>query len=278
MMNGKEGNGLVGKISYAEFTKCGQPRVIGRYCTHFHMAGEVPNSYVRGISVHHSFARVLTVHGTHHLLVEKNVGYHVKGHSIFLEDGIETHNIIQDNLMMSSISSLTMLQSDTSVSSYWITNPLNIVRRNHAAGGEFYGFWYEIKSRPSGPSATKDVCPMGMKLGISEDNVAHTNRRFGLRIFTHAARKYPCQPTFDESLEDPYSSNPAYLSVYRNYTLWKNEECGVLGEFLGYSTFENFKTADSKKGGLQFHETNLTRELILIDNTLVVGFSEGNQP
>jgi len=35
-----------------------------------------------------------------------------------------------------------MLQSDISVASYWITNPFNIVRNNHAAGGEFYGFWY----------------------------------------------------------------------------------------------------------------------------------------
>ena len=32
--------------------------------------------------------------------------------------------------------------SDVTVASYWITNPLNIIRRNHAAGGDFYGFWY----------------------------------------------------------------------------------------------------------------------------------------
>ena len=76
------------------------------------------------------------------LLVEKNVGYNIEGHNIFLEDGIETNNIIQDNLMINSISSFMMLQSDTSVSTYWITNPFNTVRRNHAAGGQFYGFWY----------------------------------------------------------------------------------------------------------------------------------------
>lgn len=90
-------------------------------------------------------ARVLTIHGTHYLLVEKNVGYYVEGHNIFVEDGIETHNVIQDNLMITSITSFTLLQSDLTVASYWITNPLNIVRRNHAAGGDFYGFWYEIK-------------------------------------------------------------------------------------------------------------------------------------
>lgn len=115
--------------------------------------------------MHHSFARVLTIHGTHFLIVEKNVGYHVEGHNIFVEDGIETNNVIQDNLMMSSIRSLQMLQSDITVASYWITNPTNTVRRNHAAGGDFYGFWYEIKEHPDGPSATLDICPMGMKLG-----------------------------------------------------------------------------------------------------------------
>ena len=39
MLTGKQSSGLIGKISYAEFTKCGQPKVVGRYCTHFHMAG-----------------------------------------------------------------------------------------------------------------------------------------------------------------------------------------------------------------------------------------------
>jgi hypothetical protein len=48
------------------------------------MAGEVPNSFVRGIAVHHSLARVLTIHGTHYLTVENNVGYLVKGHNIFI--------------------------------------------------------------------------------------------------------------------------------------------------------------------------------------------------
>jgi hypothetical protein len=264
MLTGKQANGLVGKISYAEFTKCGQPQIVGRYCTHFHMAGEVPDSYIRGIAVHHSFARVLTIHGTHFLTVEKSVGFHVKGHNIFIEDGIETNNVIQDNLMMSSIMSNTMLQSDITVASYWITNPYNTVRRNHAAGGDFYGFWYEIKEHPDGPSATSDICPMGMRLGVSQDNVAHSNRRFGLRIFKLSARKYPCSglPRTNQ-LEDPYAANPAIESVFTNYTLWKNEECGFLGEELGFTTIRDFKTIDSKKGGMQFHMTSFTKELVV---------------
>lgn len=229
MMNGKKDSGLVASFSYVEITKCGQPKIVGRYCSHFHMTGEMPDSSVRGMAVHHSYARVLTIHGTHFLLVEKNVGYFVKGHNIFIEDGIETNNVIQDNLMISSINSLTLLQSDISVASYWITNPYNTVRRNHAAGSDFYGFWYEIKEHPDGPSATSDICPMGMPLGESRDNVAHSNVRFGLRIFKLSARKYPCIATQLHQLEDPYSYNTAIESVFDNYTLWQNEECGFLG-------------------------------------------------
>lgn len=106
------------------------------------MNGDVSDSYVKGNAVHHSFARVLTLHAVYRLTVEYNVGYWVQGHNIFLEDGIEEHNVIQYNLMISSLSVFNMLQTDISVASYWITNPLNTVRYNHAAGSDFYGLWY----------------------------------------------------------------------------------------------------------------------------------------
>lgn len=126
---------------------------------HFHMNGDVSDSYVIGNAVHDSFARVLTIHGVHYLTVQDNVGHIVHGHNIFLEDGIETHNVIEGNLMISSIQVWNMLQTDITTASYWITNPMNTVRNNRAAGGDFYGFWYEIKEHPDGPSATSDIFP-----------------------------------------------------------------------------------------------------------------------
>jgi hypothetical protein len=149
---------------------------------HFHMNGDVPQSYVKGNAVHHSFARILTLHGIQYLRVNWNVGYWVKGHNFFIEDGIEMQNILEYNLAIASLESWQMMQTDISVASYWVTNPLNHLRFNHAAGGDFYGFWYEVKERPDGPSATSDVCPRGNPLGESHDNVAHSYERFGLRI------------------------------------------------------------------------------------------------
>lgn len=66
----------------------------------------------------------------------------MQGHNFFVEDGIETHNVIQYNLAIGSLSVSTMLQTDISVASFWITNPTNDFRYNHAAGGDFYGLWY----------------------------------------------------------------------------------------------------------------------------------------
>ena len=86
-----------------------------------------------------------------------------------------------------------MLQTDFSVASFWVTNPTNDVYGNHAAGSDFYGIWYEIKPNPDGPSATMDVCPMGNPLGNVYNNTAHSNIRFGLRIFILYSRLYPCE-------------------------------------------------------------------------------------
>ena len=137
-----------------------------------------------------------------------------------------------------------MMQTDTSVASFWVTNPTNDLVDNHAAGSDFYGIWYEIKPRPDGPSATMDVCPMGNPLGNVTNNVAHSNVRFGLRIFTLAPRLYPCSPTRDDSNpDDPWAKNPSIPAIYSNFTLYKNLEDGVLAENVGNVIFDQFVVA-----------------------------------
>lgn len=159
MMHGKVDGGVLGRIEYAEFKHGGQPAIIGRYPIHFHMNGDVYDSYVKGNSIHDSFARCVTIHGVHYLTIENNVCVNARGHNYFLEDGVETNNVFQDNLAIGSIQSWTMLQTDITVSSYWFTHAYNIVRNNRAGGSEWYGFWYEIKPHPDGPSSTSDICP-----------------------------------------------------------------------------------------------------------------------
>ena len=81
----------------------------------------------------------------------------------------------------------TMQETDITTASYWVTNPMNYVSNNNAAGSEWYGFWYQIKPHPDGPSAATDVCPPGIPIGLFSTNVAHSNGKFGLRILNMAA-------------------------------------------------------------------------------------------
>lgn len=51
-------------------------QLVGQYPIHFHLAGDVdenggydPPTYVRDLSIHHTFSRCVTVHGSNGLLV-----------------------------------------------------------------------------------------------------------------------------------------------------------------------------------------------------------------
>ncbi len=129
------------------------------------MGGNSYNSYAKGNSVHHSLGRALTISGANRFHASWNVGYQVRGHNIGLETGTETNNVIEHNLVVSSLKAYNMLPTDINVASFWITNPHNLIRYNRAAGGDVHGFWYETKSHPEGPQAASDICPNGYTLG-----------------------------------------------------------------------------------------------------------------
>lgn len=51
-------------------------QLVGQYPIHFHLAGDVdekggydPPTYIRDLSIHHTFSRCVTVHGSNGLLV-----------------------------------------------------------------------------------------------------------------------------------------------------------------------------------------------------------------
>ena len=91
----------------------------------------------------------------------KNVGYFIYGHAIFIEDGSETHNIIEDNLVIKTIQVWTLIVTDVTAAAYWVTHPYNTLRTNHAAGGDWFGFWNEYFPMPDGPSSNPNIFPEG---------------------------------------------------------------------------------------------------------------------
>lgn len=116
---------LTARMSYVEATNMGQASQLGRYAIHFHMIGAVHTSYLKGLSVNRSFNRAFTIHGNQFLRITDNFAYNVKGHTVFIEDGIETKNYIANNLIMMTKRSMSLLNTDSSPACFWITNPDN---------------------------------------------------------------------------------------------------------------------------------------------------------
>lgn len=250
----------------------GQGTIIGRYPMHFHQLQDASDSFVIGNSVHESYARVVTIHNTHFLRVQKNVGYRIYGHAYFIEDGIETNNVVEDNLAVSIIQIWTLINTDVTASAFWITNPNNIIRRNRAAGGDWFGFWYQLENRVTGPSYNPNICPEGMEMGIFTDNVAHSFNAFGLRIYQYVPRVNPCTFHSVYTSDDWYGDNPSIPAVFSNFIAWKNFENGVMAEHLGAVEFRNFMIADSRLSGIQVSQTNFSRpDSAFLNGSIIVG-------
>jgi hypothetical protein len=147
------------RIDGVELTMVGQAFILGSYPIHFHMIGTVHKSYVRNNAIHHSFNRATTIHGVHYLRVQNNVAYHTMGHTIFIEDAVESKNLIEGNLILDVRRSWSLLNTDQTPASIWITNPDNIIRNNHAGGSDRYSYWYDLQETAIGPSFDANVCP-----------------------------------------------------------------------------------------------------------------------
>jgi hypothetical protein len=225
--------------------------------------GAVHYSYVRNNSIHNSFNRAVTIHGVHYLKVQSNVAYDILGHTFFIEDGIETKNRIEGNLAVLTRKAESLLDTDNTPASFWvtfyyynathlpckITNPDNIVVNNVAAGSFMYGFWYDLHTNPTGPSATTKVCPQGTPLGAFSGNRAHSNGRYGLRIFdTFVPRTNACSPTSVDDVDElNHATNPPITATFSDFTSFKNGRNGVNSGLLGDVRYVNFRLADNAR-------------------------------
>lgn len=241
------GRGVKGRFSYIEVTRCGQAFQMGRYPLHFHMVGNVIGSYIEGCSVHHSFNRGSTIHGVHYLQVKKNVYYQHLGHGIFIEDSVESNNIIEENLIMHTSISSSLLISDLKPAGIWITRPNNFITKNRACGSQSFGFWFELPSNPTGPSAVDTICISGEPLGTFADNTAHTNG-IGLRIYPiYIPRTNACASFMNENLADPFADNPPVLAEFNNILVFSNNK-GFFGRNIGAIKLENFGIISNGNG------------------------------
>src|ERR1700704_6674935 len=85
-------------VEGVELNPMGQNMTLSRYPIHWHLIGDAQGQYIKNASLHDTYNRCVTVHGTNFLHVENNVTYNTVGHCFFLEDGIEHGNEFVKNL------------------------------------------------------------------------------------------------------------------------------------------------------------------------------------
>jgi cell migration-inducing and hyaluronan-binding protein len=197
-------------VEGVELNRMGQHMTLARYPIHWHLVGDAKGQYIKNASIHDTYNRCVTVHGTNFLRVENNVTYDIVGHCFFLEDGIEHGNEFVKNLAIqikchpskacvptnlaangeisgnrqairqASMSGKdTLLPSDNTVAAYWITNPDNTFVDNVAAGSDENGFWLSLPEHPQGAfkdsEVSKTIWPRRTPLRAFRGNVAHSN-------------------------------------------------------------------------------------------------------
>ncbi|KAK3105830.1 hypothetical protein FSP39_006666, partial [Pinctada imbricata] len=121
-------------IEGVELENMGQQTSPGKYPLHFHMCGDVSNypspPYIRDNSIHHSFARCITIHGTDGTLIKDNVAFDILGHCYFLEDGGEKHNVFDGNLG-ALIKAARLIPSDKGI---WFIYPREPIMASEGKG------------------------------------------------------------------------------------------------------------------------------------------------
>lgn len=156
----------IGRLSNVELLHMGQKSRVGRYPFHWHMlASAGTGQFIRNCSIHRSFNRAVTIHGTHNTIVSNNVAFDHLGHGIFFEDGSEENNTVNGNLVVLSRKppiGEEVIPSDNSKdepqnrspSAFWISNPKNTINNNIASGTRGVGYWFALSDNPTGLSAS----------------------------------------------------------------------------------------------------------------------------
>lgn len=184
-------------IQGVEFENFGQGGTMGRYPVHFHLArdtnlpvasgawcttpegGPASLAILNSNSIHHTYLRCMTVHGTNDLSIENTVCARNIGHGFYLEDGLEYGNTFESNLVTGTmqagftpdeqmpagaptafwagdhlaaaigyqgakVPAVLGYTDAVSPSAFWIRSPDNTFRGNAVAGcqGRGKAFWY----------------------------------------------------------------------------------------------------------------------------------------
>lgn len=260
------------KASGIELYRLGQKAKLGKYPWHWHLLHTFgAGQYLKNSSVHKSFNRAVTIHGTSYTTLDNNFIYDHIGHGVFLEDGSERYNVIKNNVALltrkpkkgeevtPSDNQLNQVQ-DRTPGTYWITNPNNIFENNVAAGTEGTGFWFAFPQTPMGASANDSrfngIEPYKEPLGLFKGNKTHSSVS-GVDVF------------------DQLTPNHAILSNRG----WKNAEEHIFEDCTWYSNNLGLYTGLGNSVGqrLAFTSNLKFKNNVIIDNKTAIQFASYSQ-
>lgn len=252
------------RLDSVEVSHMGQEGILLRYPLHFHLMGHsAQGSFIRNVSLHTLFNRCVTIHGSHGVLLHGNAAFDTIGHCYFLEDGVETGNLLQGNLGLLArkpSEAMALLPSDRhglGPAMFWITHPDNAFVDNVAASSEGSGFWFALPEHPTGPSYAifggADVWPRRTPLGEFRGNLAHSNASDGLHVDNG--------PTADLRGIEVSSYAP-------------RADPTVAGSARVEARFEDFTAYRHRQRGAWFRgDTTLMTDAVLADNAIGATFA-----
>lgn len=240
------------QIRGVEFYQMGQGGKMGHYPVHFHLARQTPeDTMIVDSSVHDSMTRWVTVHGSHGVLVQRNVGYKSIGHGFYLEDGSEINNRFYSNIgilargavdnpqnprkvpgiLAAPYPSFDSAQEEVPIHSdvdhpsiFWITNGWNEFVYNMAAGAGTCGvcYWF-VPASISGPSRMqKWEGYAGMQMGADRASMTPMKRFEGnycttaMNSLHTIGNTTPCKGVVNE---DPGSNAPQISAIANPYPI-----------------------------------------------------------
>src|SRR5690606_22766477 len=214
------------------------------------------------------------------LRVENNVTYNIVGHCFFMEDGIERGNEFIRNLAIqvkchptmdcvpnnlaangevgdrqamrreSFSGKHTLLPSDNTVSSFWITNPDNSYIDNVSAGSDQVGFWFSVPIHPNGAflGSEESLRTWSRRTKVREfrGNVSHSNFDcFMIDRHINADNTFGLASIPLLALADPNDLESEVLEThFEDLTSYKTRNGGLWGRGDMY-VYSNLKLADN---------------------------------
>lgn len=234
------------RMENVEISRTGQEGRRGRFPIYFNRIGFMRKSYVRQCSIHTSYHRGIVLNEVHGLRLLQNVLYDTVGHTIYLETGAESNNIIANNLVALTKENFCGLNTELTPGAFVLTNFKNVLSGNVAVESHGYGIWYQPFADGFVNRFNRETCPHTTVVQGFQDNAVHGCHMGGMIIFSLS--KLPIIPLVAEC---KMKESAFAISYFNGLLSYHNFDFGVrvANSFAGFK-FQRFKVVENHLIGM----------------------------